>query len=98
MNPGPNVMRRLIEWTGRGSRLIAGVLMGLAWMGSLSAPLYAQGFGQIDQLFFNKAYGGANPLPQVLTVTSTGSDFGFNTSASTSSGGGWLAVSPTENC
>src|SRR5450631_3870035 len=98
MNPRKNFMRGLIEWTGRGSRLLAGVLMALAWMGSLSAPLYAQEFAHIDQLFFSKGYGGANPLPQVLTVTSTGPAFGFNASASTSTGGDWLAVSPTLDC
>ena len=91
-------MRDLIEWTGRGSRRVAAVLIVLAWMGSLSASLHAQQFSHIDQMFFSKGYGGANPLPQVLTVTSTGSDFGFTASAGTSSGGDWLAVSPTGDC
>jgi hypothetical protein len=72
--------------------------MVLAWMGSLSGPLYAQRFAHIDQIFFTKAYGGANPLPQVLTVTSTGGALGFSASATTSSGGDWLAVSPTGDC
>ncbi len=98
MHPGTNVMRRLLEWTGRGPRLVAVVFMVLAWMSPLSAPLYAQQFAHINQLFFSKGYGGANPLPQVLTVTSAGSAFGFNASASTSSGGDWLAVSATEDC
>ena len=94
----PNVMRRLIEWTGRGSRLAGAVFMLSAWMGLLSAPLYAQRFAPIDQIFFSKVYGGANPVPQVLTVTSAGSGFGFSASASTSSGGDWLAVAPSEDC
>src|SRR5450631_4421931 len=98
MNPGTNIMRGLIEWAGRGSRLVAGLLMGLAWMGSLSAPLNAQEFAHIDQLFFSKGYGGADPLLQVLTVTSHGPAFGFNASASTSTGGDWLSVSPTGDC
>jgi hypothetical protein len=98
MNPGTNIMRGLIEWAGRGSRLVAGLLMGLAWMGSLSAPLYAQEFAHIDQLFFSKGYGGADPLLQVLTVTSNGPAFGFNASASTSTGGDWLTVSPSGDC
>src|ERR1035437_9044627 len=98
VHPGANVMRDLIEWTGRGTRRVAAVFIVLAWMGSLSASLHAQQFSHIDQIFFSKGYGGANPLPQVLTVTSTGSAFGFNASASTSSGGDWLAVSPTEDC
>src|ERR1039457_1369841 len=98
VHPGANVMRDLIEWTGRGSRRVAAVFIVLAWMGSLSASLHAQQFSHIDQIFFSQGYGGANPLPQVLTVTSTGSDFGFTASASTSSGGDWLAVSPTGDC
>ena len=71
--------------------------MVLAWMGSSSAPLYAQ-FAHIDPLFFSKGHGGANPLPQILTVTSTGAPIGFKASASTSTGGDWLAVSTTEDC
>jgi hypothetical protein len=67
-------------------------------MGSLSAPLYAQQFTHIDPLFFSKVYGGANPLPQVLTVTSNGAPIAFNASASTSTGGDWLAVSTTGDC
>src|ERR1035441_8257330 len=98
VHPGANVMRDLIEWTGRGSRRAAAVFIVLAWMGSLSASLHAQQFSHIDQIFFSKGYGGANPLPQVLTVTSTGSAFGFSASAGTSSGVDWLAVSPTEDC
>ena len=91
-------MAGLIERTGRVSRLAVAVFAVLAWMGSLSAPLYAQRFAHIDQIFFTKVYGGANPLAQVLTVTSTGAAFGFTASATTSSGGDWLAVSPTGDC
>lgn len=77
---------------------MAAVLVALAGMGSLSAPLYAQQFAHIDPLFFSKGFGGANPLPQILTVTSNGAPIGFNASASTSTGGDWLAVSTTGDC
>ena len=97
-HPGANVMRGLLGWTGRVPRLLVAACVVLAWMGSLSAPLYAQRFAHIDQLFFSKGYGGANPPPQILTVTSADSAFSFNASASTSSGGDWLAVSPTGDC
>ena len=93
-----NNMRRLLRFAERAPRLLVAASMVLAWMGSLSAPLYAQRFAPIDQIYFSKGYGGANPVPQVLTVTSTGSAFGFSASASTSSGGDWLAVSPSEDC
>ena len=72
MHPGTNVMRGLLGWTGRVPRLVVAAFMVLTWMGSLSAPLYAQRFAHIDRLFFSKGYGGANPPPQILTVTSTG--------------------------
>src|SRR5450432_2129170 len=90
-------MAGLSRWTGRVPRLVVAVLMSSAWI-SLSAPLDAQQFAHIDQIFFTQVFGGANPLPQVLTVTSTGSAFGFNASATTSSGGNWLSVSPTGDC
>src|ERR1035441_7696169 len=99
VHPGANIMRDLIEWTGRGSRRVAAVFIVLAWMGSLSVSLHAQQFSHIDQIFFSKGYGGANPLPQVLTVTSTGSGFGFHASTSSSGGAAWRACSPTgEGC
>jgi hypothetical protein len=69
-----------------------------AWMGSLSMPLRAQQFAHVDPLFFSKGYGGADPLPQVLAVTSTGSPIHFNVLASTSTGDHWLAVSTTGDC
>src|ERR1035438_6121364 len=93
-----NNMRRLLRFAERAPRLLVAASMVLAWMGLLSAPLYAQRFAPIDQIYFSKGYGGANPVPQVLTVTSTGSAFGFSASASTSSGGDWLAVAPSEDC
>ncbi len=40
-------------------------------------------------------FAGSNPLPQVLTIASTGAAFGFTPVASTSSGGNWLSVSPS---
>src|ERR1017187_6156279 len=98
VHPGANIMRDLIEWTGRGSRRGGAGFTVFGWIGSPFISPHAPQFSHIDQIFFSKGYGGANPLPQVLTVTSTGSDFGFNASASTSSGGDWLAVSPTGDC
>src|SRR5262249_44641916 len=66
-------------------------------MGAL--PLDAQQqFVHIDALSFTKPFGGANPLPQVLSVTSTGTAFTFTAAASTSNGGNWLSVSPSGFC
>src|SRR5579872_6015493 len=51
-------------------------------------------FQQQTGLSFTMPQGGNNPLPQVLTVASTGSAFQFFTpSTQTSSGGNWLQVS-----
>jgi hypothetical protein len=39
--------------------------------------------------------GGANPLPQIVTITSTTSSaISFTQAVSTTSGGAWLSVSP----
>jgi hypothetical protein len=58
----------------------------------------AQTFQQIPALHFVKPFAGANPLPQILSIASTGNNYGFTASASTSSGGSWLSVSPSGFC
>src|SRR5947209_16657943 len=65
---------------------------------AVSASLQAQTFKPIAPLVFTKTFGGANPLPQLLTVSSTGAAFGYNASASTSTGGNWLAIFPNGFC
>ncbi|HEY3704491.1 MAG TPA: chitobiase/beta-hexosaminidase C-terminal domain-containing protein [Terracidiphilus sp.] len=50
---------------------------------------------QVNPLSFNKVYGGNNPLPQVITVASTGSNFDINAVALSSTGGSWLSVTPS---
>jgi len=92
-------MPYLHVWTKTGTRLVVAAFMTLACMGSFSGPLQAEQFVHVDPLFFSKLQGGANPVPQVVTVASTGgSALGFNVSATTSSGGDWLAVSQTGDC
>ena len=52
-------------------------------------------FRQVNPINFTMPLGGANPLPQVLTIASTGTNFNFySTSVSTSKGGNWLQISP----
>lgn len=55
-------------------------------------------FGQLNGLNFTMQQASANPLPQVITVTSTGAAFDFSVAASTATGGNWLTVSPSGNC
>ena len=48
---------------------------------------------QVQALHFTMPYGGANPLPQVLPIFSTGTAFDVVVTASTATGGNWLSVS-----
>jgi hypothetical protein len=51
-------------------------------------------FRQVNPVNFTKLYAGGNPLPQVITIASTGSDFAFNAVVANSTGGNWLTISP----
>ena len=55
----------------------------------------ANAFRQVNPLTFTKVFGGANPLPQVITIASTGTNFTFNAVAINSTGGNWLQISPS---
>jgi len=73
-------------------------LVALALIVSLPSPLHAQTFQTVPALAFTKAFAGAEPLPQVLTIAYTDqSTVRFSTAASTNSGGSWLSVSPSGN-
>jgi hypothetical protein len=54
----------------------------------------AQSFYNVPALSFTKTFGGANPLPQVVTAASTGTQFNVDATANTSTGGNWLQISP----
>ncbi|MBL8211016.1 MAG: hypothetical protein JNK87_09910 [Bryobacterales bacterium] len=62
---------------------------------AMAAPGLSQDFAPIPALSFTKSFGGANPLPQIITVNSTGAPFFFTNAVSTSSGGNWLTLSNT---
>ena len=53
----------------------------------------AQTFAPIPTLYFTKIFAGADPLPQTITLTSTGMNFSSNGTVSTSTGGNWLSLS-----
>ena len=54
---------------------------------------------QVTAISFSKLFGGANPLPQTLTITSTGAtNIGFTVTSSTATGGAWLSVSRAAGC
>ncbi len=70
-------------------------IIALAFVFTLPSPLHAQTFQTVPALAFTKAFAGAEPLPQVLTIAYTdNSTVRFSASASTNSGGNWLSISP----
>jgi hypothetical protein len=85
-----------------GGGLAAGTFTGelvfKAASGSVSIPVSvligANVFSQASLLNFSMTLGGSNPVPQVLPVTSTGTNFTFSASSSTGNGGAWLSISP----
>src|SRR5882762_1903257 len=73
-------------------------ILACAFALALAAPLHAQSFQKVAALKFTKAFAGAEPLPQVLTIAySNQTTVRFSVTVSTSSGGGWLSTSPTGN-
>jgi hypothetical protein len=72
---------------------IASTAIMVAFAVSFACPVEAQTFQTIPGLSFAKAFGAANPLPQVLMVASTGAQFNFSASATTTTGGSWLTLS-----
>jgi hypothetical protein len=73
-------------------------ILAFAFGFTLTAPLHAQSFQNVPALKFTKAFGGAEPLPQVLTIAySNQTTVRFSVTVSTSSGGSWLSTSPTGN-
>ncbi len=72
--------------------VFATILIG-GWGGIFSAPLEAQTFVQAGSLSFTKGFGGADPLPQTVTITTAGTAFNFSSTATTNTGGSWLSVS-----
>jgi hypothetical protein len=73
---------RLAFWTG----LLTFVLI------ATTCPLQAQTFSPVPPLSFVKPFSGANPLPQLITITSTGNNLAFDASATTTTGGAWLSI------
>src|ERR1019366_5195795 len=55
-------------------------------------------YGQVNAISFTKPFGGANPLPQTLTIASTGSSVNFRFESSTARGGDWLTVTAGAGC
>jgi hypothetical protein len=86
-----------------GEGLVAGTFTGQVILStdgdSVTVPVTfvvgANVFRQVNGLNFNKVLGGANPLPQIVNITSTGTAFGVLGTVATSTGGNWLSISPS---
>ena len=86
-----------------GNGLVAGTFVGQVALQSTTSRVTvpvtftvgAAAFEQVNPLHFTKLYGGANPLPQVITVASTGANFTFNAVTVNSTGGSWLQITPS---
>jgi hypothetical protein len=76
--------------------LVVLAVLALALACTFASPLQAQTFQTVPALAFTKAFAGAEPLPQVLTIAYTDQTaVRFSVAASTNSGGAWLSTSPT---
>ena len=61
---------------------------------ALVPVLHAQSFENVPGLSFTMTFAGAVPLPQVVTLNTTGTAFDVTATASTTTGGSWLQISP----
>jgi hypothetical protein len=86
-----------------GAGLVAGTFIGqvalLSPTGNItipvSLPVSAATFRQVNPLSFTKVFGGANPLSQVITIASTGTNFNYSAVAVSATGGSWLSINPS---
>jgi hypothetical protein len=64
--------------------------------GSVTIPVSVQVgdnvFRQVNPISFTMPASGASPLPQFITIASTGTDFAFDSATSNGNGGTWLQV------
>jgi len=86
---------KLRGYSNNGVRYLAWFLLAMAVTLVPSASAWAQSFAPIPALSFSKTFGGGNPLPQVITVTSMGANFAFNATATSTTGGTWLSINPS---
>jgi hypothetical protein len=91
------VVRANLPGDGRIPGTYAGQLILRSARGSVTVPVSvvvgANVFQQVNPLNFTKVFGGPNPLPQILTVASSGSPIRFSAEAATAKGGNWLQIS-----
>ncbi len=59
----------------------------------ISVAVGPNAFSQLNAISFVMPKGGANPLPQILPVVSTGTNFTFSSAVYTGNGGNWLSIS-----
>jgi len=65
---------------------------------SISVVVGDNVFSQVNPINFIKVFGGADPLPQTVTVASSGTNFNYVISSSTANGGAWLTAATNTGC
>ncbi len=88
-------MRNPVSKSNQFRLVITTVFLALTF--GLPNALHAQTFQTIPALSFTMPFGGANPLPQIVTAASTGAAFNFYQKTSTSGGGNWLSAPACNN-
>ncbi len=81
----------MMKMFGAQARILSVLILMVA---AVLPALHAQSFYNVPALSFTKTFGGANPLPQVLTAASDGVQFNCDATATTNTGGSWLQISP----
>jgi hypothetical protein len=72
---------------------VAVLLLSLAVVSAgFSTKLPAQSLENVPSLYFTAPSNVVAPLPQVIGINSTGTNFSFSASATTTTGGSWLAI------
>jgi hypothetical protein len=80
--------------SGQHLRTAFAVLPAALLLFSATSASNAQNFASVPALSFAKVFAGANLLPQNLMIASTGTAFKYTATATTSTGGSWLQISP----
>lgn len=86
-----------------GAGAVAGTFVGQVALASsasrttvpISITVSGGTFEQVNPLNFTKVAGGPNPMPQTITVASSGTAVNFNASVINGTGGSWLNITPS---
>ena len=75
-------------------RWVFGLMAIITVVLALPASGWGQTFEPIPALSFSKTFGRGDPLPQMISIASTGANFTFTAAATSTTGGNWLTITP----